>query len=195
MATKPTPTTSHPTRTELKRLSASPDPRHRLDLALHLADVDRTTRYRRWGFPSFTAYCTQDLAIHIETARTLRLLTHELLEHARFTPTALRQMGWTKAKILIPLARAGRVHPRNRAAILTRARTLSSEALRAWVHRTLKHTTSPNTRQLVQFELTPSELKQLRRTQRHLIQTTTAVTPSQQLVRLCTEYLRTHRAP
>lgn len=103
-----------------------------LQLSRLLRVIQRDQLYRRWGFDAFEQWVVQDDIVHPETARVFVSLEKTLVEDAKIDRQTLADIGWTKARSLVPIQKAGRLAPK-RAEILAAAKELPTAQFQDYV--------------------------------------------------------------
>ncbi|MCS6291708.1 MAG: hypothetical protein H8J66_01450 [Nitrospira sp.] len=183
-------------RVEIKNLAREVSSKF-LRLSQLLRVVQRDQLFRRWGFDSFEAWIEQDDVLHPETARVFVAMERTLVEEARIDRAVLADIGWTKAKALVPLQKAGRLAPR-RAEILEKAKSLPTNQFQDYVAQVRAGSiggpvaTGVNaepSRRSVNFFLSSEQEEAITTARRLAEQATGSLDPGFQLASICQDYV------
>lgn len=183
-------------RVEIKSLAREVSSKF-LRLSQLLRVVQRDGLYRAWGFDSFEAWATGDTDIHPETARTFVSMERTLVEEARIPREVLDGIGWTKAKSLVPLQKAGRLAPK-RSEILAAAKELPTAQFNDYVQQVRAGSiggavaTGANiepSRKAVNFFLSVEQEEAVTTARRLAEQATGSLDPGFQLASICQDYV------
>lgn len=192
-----TTTPSDAIRVEIKTLAREVSSKF-LRLSQLLRIVQRDGLYRGWGFDSFEGWAESDTDIHPETARVFVSLERTLVEEAKISRETLADIGWTKAKTLVPLQKAGRLAPR-RAEILAAAKELPTNQFQDYVAQvrtgaiggpvaTGGQPVEPS-RRGVKYFLSQEQVEAITMARRLAEQATGSLDPGFQLASICQDYV------
>ncbi|CAE6779519.1 hypothetical protein [Nitrospira defluvii] len=184
-------------RTEIKSLAREVSSKF-LRLSQLLRIVQRDGLYKRWGFDSFEAWIEQDDVLHPETARTFVAMEKTLVEEAKIPREMLADIGWTKAKALVPLQKTGRLAPK-RSEILEKAKSLPTNQFNDYVQQvrvgaiggpvaTGGQAVEPS-RRSVNFFLSADQEEAITTARRLAEQATGSLDPGFQLASICQDYV------
>lgn len=183
-------------RVEIKTLAREVSSKF-LRLSQLLRIVQRDQLFRRWGFDSFEAWVEQDDVLHPETARTFVAMEKTLVEEAKIPREVLNDIGWTKAKALVPIQKAGRLAPK-RAEILEKAKSLPTNQFQDYVQQVRTGsiggpvaTGGPvePSRRSVNFFLSAEQEEAVTTARRLAEQATGSLDPGFQLASICQDYV------
>ncbi len=184
-------------RTEIKTLAREVSSKF-LRLSQLLRIVQRDGLYRGWGFDSFEQWAESDTDIHHETARVFVAMEKTLVEEARIDRAVLNDIGWTKAKALVPLQKTGRLAPK-RQEILAAAKELPTNQFHDYVQQvrtgaiggpvaTGGQAVEPS-RRTVKFFLSQEQEEAITMARRLAEQATGSLDPGFQLASICQDYV------
>lgn len=159
-----------------------------------LRTVQRDRLYLGWGFDSFEAWAEADSGLHYETARVFVAMEATLVEAAKIPRQTLAEIGWTKAKHLVSLQRAGKLAPKM-AEIIQKAKTLPASQFQDYVHQvrasvpTAPGDPVPADRIPVNFFLARDQQQTVIQARRLAEQLTGSTDPGVQLTTLAQEFI------
>lgn len=165
-----------------------------LRLSQLLRTVQKDRLYLQWGFDSFEGWAEADSGIHPETARVFVSMEKALVEEAHIDRGVLADIGWTKAKAIVPLQRSGKLAPRQ-VEILKAAQTLPTPQFQTYVAQVKASGgemaapgTLPN-RTPVSFFLDAEQQETITQARRIAEQVTGSIDPGVQLVAICQDFI------
>lgn len=165
-----------------------------LRLGQLLRTVQRDRLYAGWGFDSFEAWAEVDSGLHYETARIFAAMERSLVEQAKISREVLADIGWTKAKNLVPLQNAGKLAPRM-AEVIEKAKTLPASQFQDYVAQVRGSIpATPGTpvqpdRIPVNFMLAPDQQKVVIDARRLAEQLTGSIDPGVQFTAICQDFM------
>jgi len=184
-------------RTEIKTLAREVSSKF-LRLSQLLRIVQRDGLYKRWGFDSFEQWVEQDDVLHPETARVFVTMEKFLVEEAKIPRAVLNDIGWTKAKVLVPLQKAGRLAPK-RVEILSKAKELPTAQFQDYVQQVRTGAIGGGpvatgghvepSRKAVNFFLSVEQEEAITTARRLAEQATGSLDPGFQLSSICQDYI------
>lgn len=183
-------------RTEIKTLAREVSSKF-LRLSQLLRIVQRDGLFRGWGFDSFEQWAESDTDIHPETARVFVAMEKTLVEEAKIPREMLNDIGWTKAKALIPIQKSGRLAPK-RQEILAKAKELPTNQFVDYVAQLRNGAiggpvaTGMNvepSRKAVNFIVSTEQEEAITTARRLAEQATGSLDPGFQLASICQDYI------
>lgn len=183
-------------RVEIKTLAREVSSKF-LRLSQLLRIVQRDGLYKRWGFDSFEQWAESDTDIHPETARVFVSLERTLVEEAKISRETLADIGWTKAKALVPIQKTGRLAPW-RAEILEKAKGLPTNQFVDYVAQVRTGAINGSvatdvhveqSRKAVKFFLSQEQEEAITTARRLAEQATGSLDPGFQLASICQDYI------
>ncbi len=185
-------------RDEIKTLSHEISAKF-LRLAQLLRVVQKARLYMGWGYDSFESWATGDTDLHPETARVFVQLEATLVEEQKIPREVLAEIGWTKAKPLISLAKQGKLTPRQKE-IIEKAKTLPTALFTDYVNQVraggsigggtgTSSAPEPSVRTPVTFFLSPDQTETITRARGLAEQMTGSLDPGHQLTSICQDFL------
>ena len=191
-----TATPSDAIRVEIKTLAKEVSSKF-LRLSQLLRIVQRNGLFRAWGFDSFEQWAESDTDLHPETARVFVSMEKTLVEEAKIPRETLADIGWTKAKAIIPIQKAGRLAPK-RAEILEKAKSLPTNQFNDYVQQVRAGSIGgavatggqvEPSRKAVNFFLSQEQEEAVTTARRLAEQATGSLDPGFQLSSICQDYI------
>lgn len=178
-------------RAEVQRLS-----RQHAETEVRLGKLLKVVRdrelYLQWGYETWEKYVSEEVKIHIETARTALRVERELIEKSGFTEEEISEIGITKANILTKAVPAGKLTPENKSEYIEMAKATASEPLRQRVQQIVSESPIPVPSLMpITFYLTNEQQETINRARELASQLTNSQDPGQQLTSIAQEYLGT----
>lgn len=137
-------------RAEIKTLSSHIRDKY-MQLSTLLVVVRDKEYYKSWGFTSFEQYIQEDLEMHVETANTWVAIETHLIAKSGLTREEVADMGWTKAKALLPAARKGLITTENKTEIVEKAKAMPTSEVREYVHKDIMKEQAPSLQSVSYF--------------------------------------------
>lgn len=186
----PIPTDPHAIREEIRSLSKIVTNKF-LRLARLLDVVKHHRYYMEWGYESFEQYVREDAALHVETANTFIQLEQKLVQQAQIPRETIAEIGWTKAKAILPVANMGKITPENKEEIIEKAKALPTAQLRTYIDETFRKDGAAPALSSFTFFFSAEHLEIVTRARELAGQLINSVDPGVQLAAVCSEFLST----